>query len=139
MARADIFTTIYNPEERYSDFLTNFDKNPITGNLAKVINEESVKQALKNLLLTNNGEKFYDSGFGSKIKALLFDIADASTMDTLKMTIEQAIKNHEPRVNLLNIEVRDDSANNAYGITIYFNLINIIETIQLNLILKRVR
>lgn len=139
MARADIQTATYNPDERYSDFLINFDRNPITGNLAKVTNEESVKQAIKNLVLTNQGERFYNQTMGSKIRASLFDPADAITAEIMRTTLEQAIKYHEPRVNLLGIEIFDDSDNNAYKVNIYFNLINIPDVIQLDLILKRAR
>lgn len=139
MARADIHTSTYNPDERYSDFLMNFDKNPITGNLAKVTNEESVKQAIKNLVLTNQGERLYNQTLGSKVRGSLFDPVDASTAEIIRTTIEQTIKYHEPRANLLGVEIFDDSDNNAYKINIYFNLINIPEIIQLDLILKRAR
>lgn len=139
MSRADIHTSTYNPDERYSDFLTNFDKNPITGNLAKVTNEESVKQAIKNLVLTSTGERFYSQIKGSKLRASLFEPADATTAEVIRTTIEQAITNLEPRVNLLNIEIFDDFDHNAYKVNIYFNLINIPEVIQLDLILKRAR
>jgi len=139
MARADIYTTTYNPDERYSDFLMNFDKNPITGNLAKVTNEEAVKQAIKNLVLTNQGERIYNQTMGSKIRASLFDPADASTAEVIRTTIEQTIRYHEPRANLLGVEIFDDFDNNAYKVNIFFNLINIPNIIQLDLILKRAR
>jgi phage baseplate assembly protein W len=139
MARADIQTATYNPDERYSDFLMNFDKNPITGNLAKVTNEEAVKQAIKNLVLTNQGERLYNRTMGSKVRTSLFDPADAMTAEMIRTTIEQTITYHEPRANLLGVEIFDDSDNNAYKVNIYFNLINIPDVIQLDLILKRAR
>lgn len=139
MARADIHTATYNPDERYSDFLINFDKNPITGNLAKVTNEEAVKQAIKNLVLTNQGERLYNRTMGSKVRASLFDPADAMTAEMIRTTIEQTITYHEPRANLLGVEIFDDSDNNAYKVNIYFNLINIPDVIQVDLILKRAR
>lgn len=139
MSRADIQTATYNPDERYSDFLINFDKNPITGNLAKITNEEAVKQAIKNLVLTNQGERLYNRTMGSKVRASLFDPADAMTAEMIRTTIEQTITYHEPRANLLGVEIFDDSDNNAYKVNIYFNLINIPDVIQLDLILKRAR
>ena len=64
MLRADKQTLERKKSELYSDFLTNFDMNPVTGNLAKVTNESSVKQALRNLMLTMTGERFYDAHKG---------------------------------------------------------------------------
>lgn len=139
MARSDYQTATRNSDERYSDFLINFDKNPVTGNLARAVNEEAVKSALKNLLLTNRGERFYNSNKGSQIKASLFEPADSVTADIIKTSIEQTIKYQEPRVDLLDVQIFDDEDNNAYRINIFFNLINIPDVIQLDLIVKRAR
>lgn len=139
MARADIYTPNYNQQERYSDFILSFDKNPQTGNLARVVNEESVKQALKALVLTNLGERFYSPFMGSKLKATLFEPANAITADLIRTTIIQAIENNEPRVNVIEVAVNDDSDNNRYLVNIVFNLINIPDVLQLDLLLKRAR
>ncbi len=139
MARADIYTQNYKKEERYSDFLLSFDKNPQTGNLAKVVNEESIKQALRTLILTNLGERFYAPYTGSKLKSLLFENANALTAELIRTTIEQAIQNNEPRVNLIEVSIADDSDNYRYVVSIIFNLINIPEVFQLEILLRRVR
>ena len=91
MARSDIFTPRYKKEERYSDFVTSFNQNPLTGNLAKVTNEESVKQALSNLILTNQGDRFFNSTFGSTIKRSLFEPMDSFTSEKIKPSIMNAI------------------------------------------------
>lgn len=139
MARADKQSPTYKKEERYSDFVTDFIRNPVTGNLAKVSNEESVKQALKNLILTNLGERFYNPYAGSTVKASLFDPADAFTADQIRMSIVQAISQNEPRVNVLDVRIGDLPDQNAYSVQIVFTLINIGEPINLDLIIKRVR
>jgi hypothetical protein len=139
MARSNIYTQTYNQQERYSDFLLSFDKNPQTGNLGRVLNEQSVKQALRSLILTDLGERFYAPTIGSKIKSALFDPIDAATADLIRTTIYQAVQNNEPRVNLIEVVVADDADNNRYVVNIIFNLINIPDVIQLDLLLKRVR
>lgn len=139
MARSDIYTQTYKQQERYSDFLLSFDKNPQTGNLAKVTNEESVKQSLRLLILTNLGERFYTPFTGSKVRASLFDPIDPMTADIIRTTISQCIQNNEPRVNLIEVVVADDADNNRYAVNIIFNLINIPEVLQLDLLLKRAR
>lgn len=139
MARADIFTPRYKKEERYSDFVTSFDQNPLTGNLAKVTNEESIKQALTNLILTNQGDRFYNSTFGSTVKKSLFDPIDPMTSEMIRDSITNAIRYNEPRVNLLEVRISEISDQNAYAVAIIFTLINIPEQLQLNLTIKRVR
>jgi len=139
MARANIYSPNYKKEERYSDFLLSFDKNPSTGNLGRVINEQSVKQALTSLILTSKGERFYNPNIGSKVKSSLFDPADAMTAQTIRESITETITYYEPRVNLIGIEIADDPDNDRYKINIIFNLINIPDVLQLDLILKRVR
>lgn len=139
MARSDIYTQTYKQQERYSDFLLSFDKNPQTGNLAKVTNEESVKQSLRLLILTNLGERLYSPYVGSKLKSSLFDPIDPMTADVIRTTIFQCIQNNEPRVNLIEVVVADDYDNNRYVVNIIFNLINIPEVLQLDLLLKRAR
>jgi phage baseplate assembly protein W len=139
MARSDIYTQTYNQQERYSDFLLSFDKNPQTGNLGRVINEQSIKQALKVLILTDLGERFYAPTLGSKLKATLFDPVDPATAELIRTTILQCIENNEPRVQVIEVVVADDAANNRYAVNVIFNLINIPDVLQLDLLLKRVR
>lgn len=139
MARSDIYTPTYKQQERYSDFLLSFDKNPQTGNLARVTNEQSIKQALRTLVLTDLGERLYSPYTGSKIKSSLFDPVNPITADSIRTSIFQCIQNNEPRVNLIEVIVADDPDNNSYLVNITFNLINIPEVLQLDLLLKRAR
>lgn len=111
-------------KEIYSDFMPNMDVNPVTGFLAKVTNEQAIKQSLRNLILTTKTERFQRSDIGSKIKSILFDPVDINTEELLKTTISETIRNNEPRVNLLKLVVRSNSELNAYEISIYFEILN---------------
>lgn len=139
MARVDIFTPSYKKEERYSDVTIGFNKSPLSGNLAKVTDAQSIMQALKTLLLTNQGERLYNIDMGSKIRASLFDPLDNITASTIKTSITQAISNYEPRVNILQLNVIPSEELNAFKVNLFFNIINIPEVQQLNITLKRVR
>lgn len=139
MSRVDIFTPLFRKEERYSDFTINFNKNPQTGNLAKITDEQAIKQHLRNLILTNFGERFYNQTFGSNIRSLLFEQYGPDSESMLKTVIEQAIITNEPRVAVLDIQVIDDSDRNAFIVNLFFNVININDPLQLELTIKRVR
>jgi len=140
MSRADKFTPENKKQELYSDFLNNFDQNPVTGFLARVTNEESVKQSIKNIILTSVGERFYDSNKGSKIKQSLFDIFDPSNIEIIKIQAREAIEVYEPRAIIQDIRFNPDLDRNAYYMTIIYSVINIPDNVfNLTLNILRVR
>lgn len=139
MSRADKNTFTAKSKEIYSDFLDNFDKNPLTGFLARVTNEDAVKQSLKNIVLTSVGERFYDSRKGSKIRASLFDLLDPTNIEVIQIQLREAILAYEPRAVLRDIRLQEMADMNSYAVTIIFSVINIPEAFELTVNLKRVR
>jgi phage baseplate assembly protein W len=123
----------------YSDFTDNFDKSPFSDDLAKVTNENSVKQSLKNIVRTILGERLYDNTIGQSGNYGLFGLNDGLTQTVVSQTLTDAIKQNEPRVNLLGITVDSTSIEYALSITIYFMVINNPNTLSTNIIIKRVR
>jgi len=139
MSRSDRYTVKQAKPVLYSDFLINFDRNPVSGNLARVTNEESVKQSIRNLVLTNKSERFYDMNKGSKVSSMLFDLASDTTEVSLETSIREVIQNYEPRAKINKIQVDSLPDNNSLVVKIVFSLINIPQEISFNLLLKRVR
>lgn len=140
MARADKYTAEIKKQELYSDFLNDFTTNPITGLLSRVTNEESVKQSLKNLVLTNVGERFYDPNKGSKINQSLFELYDPANLEMIRLQLREAINTYEPRAKLIDLRLNDNLENNEYYVTLIFSIINIPnETFALDLNVTRVR
>ncbi len=138
--KADRFTINSKQIEKYSDFTVNFDLNPITGFLARVTNEDSIKQSLKNILFTQRTERFYDPFFGSRLRALMFEPIDNVTSTELEREIRESIDANEPRISKVEVRIKPLPDENSYGCTIYFEIINIPEQqFTLNLVLKRVR
>jgi hypothetical protein len=62
LTRAQTLTGAGKKEEYYSDFLNSFAKTPVGEQLARVLNERSINQALKNIILTNRGERLFQPG-----------------------------------------------------------------------------
>lgn len=123
-------------EVRYSDFLMNFDVNPITGNLARVTNENTIKQQFRNRILTNRGERFYNITFGSTIKSRLFDLFTPESVDDIRQSIESAAKQEE-RINLQKIDIFEED--DGIRVDITFSMINIPDVQNLSILLKRIR
>lgn len=137
--RADLYSPNNLQQVYLSDFSTDFSLNPVTGFLAKVNNEQDAKQMLRNLVLTNMGERPYQPLVGSKVYNLLFEPADSVTMSMLESTIAQTIINNLPFINLIGVLITDLSDSNSYAITITFSIINSVNPVTLDIIIKRVR
>jgi phage baseplate assembly protein W len=139
MARVDIYTPLLNKEERYSDIAMGFEKSPITGNISRVSDVQSIKQALKTMILTNPRERLYNNRYGSTVKSSLFDPIDPFTTDNIRSSITTTISNFEPRVTVLRLDVIPYEEQNLYKINLIYSIINIPEAQQLDLTLRRVR
>lgn len=140
ITRADTFTEVKKKLEFFSDFTDSFAKTPYGDQLSRLTNEKSVNQSLKNLILTNVGERLFQPFIGSDVTASLFENNTIDTLSTLQFYIQNTIENFEPRVNLLNVLVESDLSNeNRIIITLIYNLINNPETITFSFLLKRVR
>ena len=59
VTRADTLTGTKKQREFFSDFVTSFSKTPLGDQLGRVTNEQSVKRSIRNLLLTDPGERFF--------------------------------------------------------------------------------
>lgn len=137
--RADLYSPNDLQQVYLSDFSTDFSVNPVTGFLAKVNNEQDAKQMLRNLILTITGERFFQPLVGSKVYSLLFEPADSVTVSALQSTISQTITNYLPFINLIGVNIFDRADQNAYAITIVFSLINSVNPVTLDIVIKRIR
>lgn len=135
--RAQSFTSTQKTSEAFSDFLDNFDQSPIGNQLARVVNERSVSQSIRNLIMTNVGERLFQPTVGSNTNHSLFEINDNVTAVAIETYVASTIKNFEPRANLISVIVQEND--NEVSITITYSLINNPTPITLNFILQRVR
>ena len=88
----------------YKDLGLSFIPHPVTKNVSVLKNEDAIKRALRNLVLTNKGEKFFDELYGGNITALLFENLTPGDILDIKGNIRDAIRADEPRVTVsLNI------------------------------------
>lgn len=123
----------------YRDLSLSFTPNPITGNVEELTNDRAVKQALKNLILTNFYETHYNAFFGGNLSAQLFENFTSFTEHIIRKQIIIAVQNHEPRVELILVNVSANDDQHIIDVKIKFRVINSTEASELNLILDRVR
>ena len=122
--RADKYTVNTKLQDKFADFLSSFEVNPDTGDLYRNINDYAVKESLKNLILTDLGERPFQPTIGSDIRNMMFEVINDLTVHRLRTAIETTIYNHEPRVVLRDLSVVPDESHNMVSITIFYTTIN---------------
>lgn len=122
-----------------TDLSTNLNVHPIKGDLVLLNDTDAVKRSIRNLILTDPYERFFNPLLGSGVKASLFENISRDTEHILKIRITETIENFEPRANLISVNVKALPDQNAYNVTIIFSVNNNTQPVQLGFILRRVR
>ena len=123
----------------FSDLDINFLVNPVTGDIARKYDEAAIKQSVKNLILTNHYERLFHPEIGSQVTALLFEPFSPMMKFTLERAIINTINNHEPRVQLLAVDVALNEDNHTVYVSITFRIVNTERPLVVDITLKRTR
>lgn len=132
-------SAIVSRRKQYADLDLSLVPHPNKKDIIPLTDVDAVKNAVKNLILTSPYERPFQPFLGSRIKSILFENSTPNTQFLLRQYISDVIENYEPRVDSVYVEVEDDSDNNAYYVTVSFNVINVNTTANLQLYLERVR
>ena len=84
--------------------------------------EEMVRQDLKNLLLTNPGERVMDPNFGVGIKSYLFESENDFNTTGIIQETQLQVKKYIPGIKIENILVKRNS-DHEFGISIFYSLL----------------
>ena len=102
-----------------------FQVNPINSDTIAVKNDTAIARSIRNLVLTNPGERFFNPTLGSRISEILFDNADDISAAALREEIEETINVYESRVKLQNVKVKPDFEGHSFDITITYDIVGI--------------
>lgn len=122
----------------YTDIDLTF-ANKTNGEVFKKTDAASVKQAIKNLLMTNNGEKPFNQSFGGNLNSYLFALSEDVDNIDIQDAIKTAIHNHEPRAAVMGAQVLLKEDYNSMHVLVQFQVVNTLEKVELNLELTRLR
>jgi phage baseplate assembly protein W len=109
----------------FKDISMSFQVNPLTYDLIALTNENAIARSLRNLVLTNRGDRFFDNNLGSRVNSLLFESLDDITASSVRDEIENTINNYEPRVELISVDATPDYDNGELNITIRYYIVGI--------------
>ena len=125
---------------RYVDIDLTLAVKPTSGDIYKKNDAAAVKQAVKNLIMTNRLEKPFKPQFGGDIRSALFELADYGENFILTQRIVSTIHSSEPRAKVINIiTATSDDYKNSVNVTIIFKVRNTSEVVQLTTNLARLR
>jgi phage baseplate assembly protein W len=132
-------SAIVSRRKQYADLDLSLIPHPNKKDIVPLTDVDAVRNAVKNLVLTSPYERPFNPDLGSRIKSLLFENSSPNTQFLLRTYITEVIRDYEPRVDQVYVGVEDDSDNNAYYITVSFNVISINTTADIKLYLERIR
>ncbi len=125
--------------EFFSDFTREFDSIPGRTDLARLVNENAVKESIFNLIMTDRGERLFQPNVGCDIRGSLFENIDPNTILILKENIKTTINTYEPRCNLKDVEISGNIDTNELKVKIVFSVINSSALTSFSIDLKRAR
>lgn len=127
----------FNISRSFKDVNISFGKNPVTKDTAIVKNENAIKQAIKNLVLTRPGEKHFQPEIGSEVYTLLFEPLDDFTAETIQDEIINTINGNEDRVSLESVICEVDEERNGFEVEIRYRIVGIPLVEQISFVLQR--
>ena len=102
-----------------------FQANPLNEDLIALKNANAIARSVRNIVFTTPGEKFYEPSFGSRITESLFENIDEITASIIIDELRESIENYEPRVQLIDVKAFPNYDNNAFDVTVVYEIIGI--------------
>ena len=127
------------PKRIYKDIDMSFTTNALTKDVGKKFDVNAVKQAIKNVLLTQKGEKPFNPNYGSGVYDLLFEPMDYFVSSIMQKEIETTLENYERRVKVIDVICEPNFDLNQYEIRVEFFVVGIKEPQVYTNILERLR
>ncbi|MCR5773932.1 MAG: GPW/gp25 family protein [Lachnospiraceae bacterium] len=94
--------------------------DPATGRFTTVSGNQSVKEALYIILMTQTTERFIRPDFGSDIMGYTFMDTNTTMLSIFRRDIMETIFRHEPRISDLEVETEYNEAQGAVIINVNY-------------------
>ena len=114
--------------------------NPITDDIVALKNANAIARSLRNLVFTDQGERFFEPELGGNIKSLLFENMDSLTASDVEDSISQTIRLQEPRVELIEVKATPNFDYNEMDVRLQYRIVGLeLEPQQLEFALQPTR
>ena len=129
---------IVSKRQQYSDLDLSFlriSKNDIV----PLTDIDAVKASVRNILLTNHGDRPFQPYLGANLRALLFEPADQFTIFAIHEDIRFALSKFEPRIDQIRIRVDFNESSSQYTVSLTFQVIAPNQNVDMVIRLERIR
>lgn len=125
----------------YRDFDLQFIAHPNTGDVPMLMNHKAIMRSVKNLVLSNIYDHFYNVSIFSGVLDALFENFDPITVKQLQTAVENVVKYNEPRAEYIDTKVSSEELldKNIITMKIYVRPLNALTPLEIPLVLERLR
>ena len=116
--------------QRFKDISLSFEPHPVTKDLPILANERAIVRSVRNLVETIPTERFFNSNLGSDIRDMLFDNFAGSSVMIIEDKVRTTVRNFEPRVGDIGVEVDMIPELNAVRVKVLFDIIGLEAPVQ---------
>ena len=114
----------------FKDISLSFDPHPVTKDLPLIANERAIVRSVRNLVETIPTERFFDSNLGTNIRELLFENMTASSVMIIEDMVRNTVRNYEPRVGDIGVEVDAVPDSNTLNVKVLFEIVGLEAPLQ---------
>jgi phage baseplate assembly protein W len=123
----------------YKDLDFSFKQNPNTNDVGIKKDNLSISQSVLNILRTNHGERPFNYGFGANLRQYLFENMTNITAANMATSINVALRNFEPRIEVLNTNIQAKHDQNEVNITVTGRVLSSNEILDVSASIERIR
>ena len=126
-------------DREYSDIDCTFTPKPTTGDIYKKTDAAAVRQAVKNLLMTDRGSIPFRPYYGGNLEGMLFALSTELEEDDIEDAIRLAIKNNEPRAEVREVSALFNEDTYSLSVRLVFAVVNTPKVVTMDLTIARSR
>ena len=106
----------------FKDISLSFSPHPVTKDLPVLTNERAIVRSVRNLVETIPTERFFNTLLGTDIRGSLFENFSRTTVNVIEDQIRDSVRNFEPRVRNIGIEVTSFPDDNTFEVKVLFDI-----------------
>ena len=106
----------------FKDISLSFSPHPVPKDLPVLLNERAIVRSVRNLVETIPTERFFNSLLGTDIRDSLFENFTATTVTIIEDQIRETVRNFEPRVGEIGVEVEARPDSNELEVKVLFEI-----------------
>lgn len=107
-------------KQTYADLPFFMSSNAFTRDINLIRDLSAIRQSIKNIIMTNNGERSFDFAFGGSLYEMLFENYTLEMILDVQSKIATNIKTYEQRVELNDVRILDNPEENSVNIVVDF-------------------